>query len=321
MQKYFYSFLIAFSLMASPVMSASWGGNAIGDPITVKEKGLFDPLISIYNNLIDLTKNSIEKNMKKVIKSANILLSTMATLYIIFMGGRSLMTGSHFLSDFIQKMFLFLILSALLSFQWYDKYVLSNIETLFNNLPTLFSNGGGDIISNIVEQNSKSAKEIWDKASNIGFGLNIISWFIGFIAILALTTLTLVVLANILILTVEFYFVLSLSSILILLCFFKFTRNLTVGATQIVIGAILKITCLSLFLSLFAGVVRSALVFKDMGDFFSSCMGVVLVSFIGIVLIKIVNDIANRISGGLGQLAGANLPHLGNLMKNMKGGM
>lgn len=76
---------------------------------------------------------------------------------------------------------------------------------------------------------------------------------------------------------------------------------------------------LSLFLSLFGGIIEEALVFDGEGEFFASCMGIVLISAIGIVLIKIVNDIANRITGGVGQMAGANMPHMGNMLKNLIG--
>jgi hypothetical protein len=243
----------------------------------------------------------------------------MATIYIVVMGARSFLSGGQFLSSMVEKMFLFIILSALLQFSWYDKYILANLENLFNNLPTLFGSGGGDIISNIISQTSSLAYDVWKAIGNIGWGLKVISMIAGAFAVGALTSLTLVVLINVLILTVEFYFVLSISSILILLFFFKFTRSLSMGAVQIVFGAILKVTLLSLFLNLFGVIITEALVFDGEGEFFASCMGIVLISAIGIVLIKVVNDIANRITGGVGQMAGANLPHMGNMIKNLIG--
>jgi hypothetical protein len=325
MKKLVFSILLAFSLVSistTSLMSApSWGSSSnIGGEINVPKAGMFDPLIQIYNKIIVLVKKAVESNMKKVVKSATQLLGTMAGAYIIVMGARSFLSGSQFLSSVMEKMFGFLCLLALLQFSWYDKYILSNLENLFNNLPTLFnSGGGGDVITNIISQTSSLTNKVWTAIGNIGWGLKVISIIAGAFAIGALTSLTLVVLINVLILTVEFYFVLSISSILILLFFFKFTRSLSMGAVQIVFGAILKVTLLSLFLNLFGGIIEEALVFDGEREFFASCMGIILISAIGIVLIKVVNDIANRITGGVGQMAGANMPHMGNMIKNLIG--
>ncbi len=324
MKKLVFSILLAFSLVgisASNLMSApSWGSSSnIGGEISVPKAGMFDPLIQIYNKLIKLTKKAVESNMKQVVRSASILLATMAGAYIVVMGARSFLSGSLFLSSTMEKMFGFLCLLALLQFSWYDKYILSNLENLFNNLPTVFNGGGGDVITNIIFQTSSLANKIWKAIGEIGWGLKVISIIAGAFALGALTSLTIVVLVNVLILTFEFYFVLSISSILILLFFFKFTRSLSMGAVQIVFGAILKVTLLSLFLSLFGVIITEALIFDGESEFFASCMGIILISAIGIVLIKIVNDIANRITGGVGQMAGANMPHMGNMLKNLIG--
>lgn len=328
MKNFLLSSLIIISLTSiSSNNLFAWGlgdgfgsGSSIGGEITIPDgAGMFDPLIQIYNKLIVLVKKAVESNMKQVVKSANILLSTMATSYIIVMGTRSFLTGSQFLSSSMEKMFGFLCLLALLQFDYYDKYILANLEVLFNGLPTLFGSGGGDIITNIIIETSSLVGKIWKTASSLPLWAMGMGYVMSFISMTALASLTLVVLINVLILTVEFYFVLSISSILILLFFFKFTRSLSMGAVQIVFGAILKVTLLSLFLSMFGGIIREALVFDGEGEFFASCMGVVLISTVGIILIKVVNEIANRITGGVGQMAGANVPHLGNLAKNLIG--
>ncbi len=303
MKKIIFSLLIGFSVLNLSLVSTTAYSAELGSVIEVKEPGFFDPLIEIYNKIINLTKSVIEKNMKKVVKSANRLLATMAGGYIIIMGARSLLNGSPFLSETTQKMFLFLVIASLLNFKWFDFYILKNLENLFNNLPSLFSSGGGDAISNIVNQTSDLSSIMWTAYSSISW-TSFIMTIGAIIGILALSLLTLIVLINVLILTVEFYVVLSLSSIWLLLFFFKFTRSLAMGAVQVVYCSIIKITLLSVFLSMFGGIIKEALVFNDENEFFASCMGVVVLSFVAIILLKIVNEIANRIAGGTSSLAG-----------------
>jgi hypothetical protein len=268
---------------------------------------LFDSLISIYNKLIDLTKKTIANNMRAVVKTSMALLTSMASLYIVVMGARSFITGSPFLTLFVEKMFLFIVLSALLQFDWYDKYILKNLENLFSNLPVLFNNGSGSVVENIIAQTSMISDKIWVKLAKLGWGLRIIATIVGFGAMFLLVSLTMVVLVNVLLISVEFYFVLSLSSIFILLFFFKFTRSLSLGAINVIFSAIVKITFLSFFLNIYGDLIAQSLTFQEDGDFFSACMGIILVASVGIILIKVVNDIANRVSGGMGGLIGKNI--------------
>ncbi len=86
-------------------------GSSIGSPINV-EKGFFDPLVQIYNKLIQLTKNTIDSNMKDVVRSATKLLATMAFVAWIVIVLKSWITGSYFFSELTIKTGLFLGLLA-----------------------------------------------------------------------------------------------------------------------------------------------------------------------------------------------------------------
>ena len=147
-------------LLAYDFGSGFGSGSSIGSPINV-EKGFFDPLVQIYNKLIQLTKNTIDSNMKEVVRSATKLLATMAFVAWIVIVLKSWITGSYFFSELTIKTGLFLGLAILLNFNWYNKYILSNLEALFNNLPTVFNGGGGSVIANIINQTSSIANKIW----------------------------------------------------------------------------------------------------------------------------------------------------------------
>lgn len=314
--------IVIFSIIllcSNDLFANGFYNDSIVAPIKFKpDVGMFDDLIGIYNELIALTKLSIQDNMKKIVNSARLLLGTMATLWIIVVGAKSMIAGSYFFNDLMLKMFVFLLLWALLNFNWYDQYIVKNLELLFTNLPTLFSSSGGDVISNIINQTSMLSGEIWKGVEELGWRA-IFGVVIALIAMISLVLLSVVIVMNVLIISVEFYFVLSLSSLLILLYFFKFTRNFSIQALNVSLGAIGKLTMLSMFLSIFGGVISNALKFDNQDDFFSACIGVILICSVGMVLIKLVNDISNRIMGGVGQLAGQNTPAMDNAAKRIGG--
>lgn len=268
--------------------------NGLSDKIDLpRNSGFFDSLVNIYNQLIDVTKDTISQNMSKVVKVASKILMTMATFWIIITSIRNVVSGGQILTDFFNKMALMVILLALLQYKYYDHFVVHNLEILFNNLPTLFTSGdGNNVITNTINQTSKIANDIWDIAENKTWISSMFAYIMGGIAVFSLCILTGVVIINVLFATVKFYIVLSMSSILIICYFFQFTRNFTIGGVKVVLGAIINITLLSIFLSLFGKIIQHSLHFDKQSSFFGSCVSVIILSFVGYKLVDVIKEIA-----------------------------
>ncbi|MDR2007417.1 MAG: type IV secretion system protein [Alphaproteobacteria bacterium] len=313
------SFNSAYITKASAV---SFSDGNLGNQI-YPTPGLFNGLVEIYNQLIKKTKDTIQTNMDKLTRPATKLLSTMAVVYLLVSVGRSLLVGEYLLKDSVIKVGLMLILTGLLNFKYYNMYVIQNLEVVFNGIPSLLSsNGGGSAIENVINQTSIIAEQIWTVVSGLGWmDGKIIGYAMGILAIFALALLTGVVVINVLFATIKFYLVLSLSSIFILLFFFKFTRSFAMGAVQVVMGAIINLILLSMFLNLFGGVVAGLLRFDGV-DFFASCMSIVLISCVGVYLVGVVNEIAQIITaqtirtGGNMASAGGQIGKLGSSISN-----
>ena len=203
---------------------------------------------AVYENITRAVQGSIESILTDVSKIALKFLSSFATLWLIIYTTRAIITGRSIISDVSIKMLLFIILSALMSFKVFDKYILKNLEQIFNYLPIIFNkdfNGKDNIISNILITANTLIAQIIGTWSELSWGAMIMDTALALTSIISILAFTLVVMFNVLIATVEFYMVMGLGSLLILAYFFQFTRSLALGGLKIVIGAIFSITLLS----------------------------------------------------------------------------
>ena len=254
---------------------------------------------AVYENITRAVQGSIESIFTDVSKIALKFLSSFATLWLIIYTTRAIITGRSIISDVSIKMLLFIILSALMSFKVFDKYILKNLEQIFNYLPIIFNkdfNGKDNIISNILITANTLIAQIIGTWSELSWGAMIMDTALALTSIISILAFTLVVMFNVLIATVEFYMVMGLGSLLILAYFFQFTRSLALGGLKIVIGAIFSITLLSFFLRIYSDVLSNLLSYTA-DSFFTSSLNIILLNSASIYLMQALMRIGESITG------------------------
>jgi hypothetical protein len=87
--------------------------------------GFNETLDGLYTGLTKAIQGSIKDNFGLVSRSATQLLGSMATAWVVIYGINCYIKGNSINRDFIAKMALFIILTALLSFNTFDKYVIT----------------------------------------------------------------------------------------------------------------------------------------------------------------------------------------------------
>ncbi len=254
---------------------------------------------AVYENITRAVQGSIESIFTDVSKIALKFLSSFATMWLIIYTTRAIITGRSIISDVSIKMLLFIILSALMSFKVFDKYILKNLEQIFNYLPIIFNkdfNGKDNIISNILITANTLIAQIIGTWSELSWGAMIMDTALALTSIISILAFTLVVMFNVLIATVEFYMVMGLGSLLILAYFFQFTRSLALGGLKVVIGAIFSITLLSFFLRIYSDVLSNLLSYTA-DSFFTSSLNIILLNSASIYLMQALMRIGESITG------------------------
>lgn len=275
------------------------------DVSSVSSDSIYSPIVALYDNLIDVVKTTMKAKVKDLEKGAIDLLTAMAVAYLVFRIAKSYIKDEPFRSDVFEKIVLFVVLATFLQFKYFEEYTLEPLELLFNNLPSIFSSSSSSYsssISNVLSQSGELVSGIWAtlEYNNIfSVGKILIMAIPVVLATISVISLTLVIILNVLLATLKFYLVLTLSSLFILLSFFKFTRQYMLGAVQVVAGAILNITLLSVFLNMY-GEIFTSLVNIHGNSAEQGTMGlmtVVILSSVGIFIVGTISEVAQAITG------------------------
>lgn len=268
--------------------------------LEVNKDSTLSPLASIYNQLINAAKNNIVKVMNKLKKPVSVLLASFMTFWLIIMATRSIITGNSIRDALLSKLGLFIGLSIFLQFNYFSTYIVANAENLFDNLPTYITTLGGgsnNLLQNILSSSETTIKTIGniliDASFSFGYILSLIG---GILALVSIIVVTIKVICTSLVATIKFYLVLSLSSIWILLFFFKATRTMAMQAINIIIECICQMCLLVAVLGL-----SSNIFIKLLDDLSKASPTNILGAFIGIMIVSAVDilliDEANKLAG------------------------
>ncbi|UQY79977.1 TrbL/VirB6 family protein [Candidatus Hepatincola sp. Av] len=305
------SFLIIFLLMCVSchnVYASDVGGTT--------DLNWATSLGNMYQDIIDVIKGQIKENFEVVSKDAVSLLGSLAVLWIVVLSGRNFIQGRTIINDFSIKMSCFVGLTALLQFNIYEKYIVENLEILFNDLPTMFSSIDGN---NVIEKVLTQAGDIVDKILaylNSSSWLNILGdLIICAITIISVIAFTLVVVLNVLSNTVKFYLILSLGSVFILLSFFDFTRKFTVGAFSLVASSIFNMLLLTVFLKIYSEVILNQMNLVTKEDVITKAFILIAFNVASIFFINTLSEISTMvvgtaISSGKGVLAKSSVANM-----------
>ncbi len=255
-------------------------------------------LSDMYEKVVNELKKIIKNNFEIIQNSLLKLLSSLAVLWILFVGFRGFIKGSPILSDSTIKMSLFLVLSSLLNFKYFDMYVVKNLESLFEGLPQMFSSiDSNNLINTILNTSSQAIQDILSIIASSSLISMIDNIIIGGLSIASILSLCIIVILNAILNTLKFYVVLSLGGIFILLAFFNFTRKYSIGAIQVVLGAIFNMLLLSVFLNIYNQIFINILKTSKSADFISNAMIVIVMNICAIYFIKALSEISSTIVG------------------------
>lgn len=252
----------------------------------------------LYQDIVDMIKQQIRDNFETVSKDAVSLLGSMAVIWIVIHFGRNFLQGRAIITEFSIKIFVFLGLSALLQFSVYEKYVIDNLEILFNDLPTMFSGIDGDnVIEKVLTQSGNVVDIILDYISNSSWMSVLADLFICLITIISIIAFTLVVVLNVLSNTIKFYLILGLGSIFILLAFFDFTRKFSVGAFSMIVASIFNMLLLAVFLEIYSEVILSQVQLVSREDVITKAFILIVFNIASIFFINTLSEISNMVVG------------------------
>lgn len=252
----------------------------------------------MYQDIIDVVKKQIKDNFEVVSKDAISLLGSMSVIWIVVHLGRGFLQGKAIITEFSVKIFIIVGLSALLQFSVYEKYIIDNLEILFNDLPTMFSSVDGN---NIIEKVLTQSGDVVDK---ILAYINSSSWLsvlgdlvICLVTILSVMAFTLVVVLNVLANTVKFYLILGLGSIFILLAFFDFTRKFSVGAFSMVAASIFNMLLLTVFLKIYSEVILNQVQLISREEVITRAFILIVFNVASIFFMTTLSEISNMVVG------------------------
>lgn len=303
--------LLGVIMAFMPSKAEASGYTNSSDVLEVNKDSTLSPLASIYNQLINAAKNNIVKIMNKLQKPVSALLASFMTFWLIIMATRSIITGNSIRDALLSKLGLFIGLSIFLQFNYFSTYIVANAENLFDNLPTYITTLGGgsnNLLQNILSSSETTIKTIGniliDASFSFGYILSLIG---GILALISIIVVTIKVICTSLVATIKFYLVLSLSSIWILLFFFKATRTMAMQAINIIIECICQMCLLVAVLGL-----SSNIFIKLLDDLSKASPTNILGAFIGIMIVSAVDilliDEANKLAGKIassGSLSGS----------------